>query len=228
MSKAFSIEPAFAIPFGIAHHPDPLALNTALRELFLEREVAGGEYANAQPLVKRHGLFESNFQLFDWPDTPIAQLRDFCVGNLYRLISEVNGYEPDMLRRLHIALESWFHVTRRGGYFSTHNHALHSWSGVYCVDPGLDSSGITDSGLLNFINPSAMSTMFMDMAVSRLRGSFSYGPREFRLVPGQLVMFPSWVLHEVKPFEGEGQRITVAFNARFRLAGAIRDHVPMG
>ena len=32
---------------------------------------------------------------------------------------------------------------------------------------------------------------------------------------GQLVLFPSWVLHDVKPFEGEGERITVAFNCWF-------------
>ena len=34
---------------------------------------------------------------------------------------------------------------------------------------------------------------------------------------GQLVLFPSWVLHDVKPFEGEGERITVAFNCWFGL-----------
>ena len=35
--------------------------------------------------------------------------------------------------------------------------------------------------------------------------------------PGQLVLFPSWILHDVKPFEGEGERITVAFNCWFKL-----------
>ena len=35
--------------------------------------------------------------------------------------------------------------------------------------------------------------------------------------PGQLVLFPSWILHDVKPFEGEGERITVAFNCWFSL-----------
>jgi len=40
--------------------------------------------------------------------------------------------------------------------------------------------------------------------------------------PGQLVLFPSYVLHDVKPFEGEGERITVAFNCWFKL----KDDVP--
>jgi predicted 2-oxoglutarate/Fe(II)-dependent dioxygenase YbiX len=41
-----------------------------------------------------------------------------------------------------------------------------------------------------------------------------------RLAAGDLVIFPSWLLHHVQPFEGEGHRITVAFNARFRFQEA--------
>jgi hypothetical protein len=35
--------------------------------------------------------------------------------------------------------------------------------------------------------------------------------------PGQLVLFPSYILHDVKPFEGDGERITIAFNCWFKL-----------
>lgn len=223
----FLIEPAFAVPFVMIAHPAPQALNTALRSLFIDRERAGLQHANKQPLVPRFGLFESSFDLFDWPDEPVQMLRDFCLRNLYAAVGQLNGYDQEMLKRLHIATESWFHITRMGGYFSMHNHALHSWSGVYCVDPGADVSGIAESGLLSFQNPSAASTMFVDMAVARLSGGYSYGPRNLRQQPGQLVLFPSWLLHEAKPFRGEGERITVAFNARFRLADAVRDQVPI-
>ena len=40
------------------------------------------------------------------------------------------------LGRMLISSDSWFHVTRRGGFFALHNHPNASWSGVYCVDPG--------------------------------------------------------------------------------------------
>ena len=29
---------------------------------------------------------------------------------------------------------------------------------------------------------------------------------------GRLVMFPSWVLHQVRPYGGDAQRISIAFN----------------
>jgi hypothetical protein len=32
-----------------------------------------------------------------------------------------------------------------------------------------------------------------------------------------MVIFPSWVLHDVKPFEGRGERVTIAFNCWFAL-----------
>ena len=31
--------------------------------------------------------------------------------------------------------------------------------------------------------------------------------------PGQLVIFPSWLMHEVLPYVGRAERIVAAFNA---------------
>lgn len=227
--EKFSIEPIFAVPFVSVIHPEPAALNGPLREFILAQEAEGASRSNKQPMVNRSTqLFESHFQLFGDPNTSIQALRVFCYKYLYRTIGELNGYPTEMLRNLHVAVESWFHVTRRGGYFPMHNHALHSWSGVYCVDPGTDSDDDPDAGLLCFLNPFAMSTMFVDMGVVRMAGGFNYGPREIRLKAGQLVLFPSWLLHEVRPYQGGRERITIAFNARFKLAGAIPDQVPVG
>ena len=50
-----------------------------------------------------------------------------------------------------------------------------------------------------------------------MRGPFGNGIRHVKFEPGQLVLFPSWILHDVKPYEGEGERITVAFNCWFSL-----------
>lgn len=227
-SPAFQIAPGFAVPFVLCEHPDPAGLNERLRSLFLQREQAGERYANPQPLVQRNeALWESNFQLFDWPDRPVAELRDYCWQQLYRAIGELNGYTRDELLRLHIGAESWFHITRKGGYFALHNHPMASWSGVYCVAAGDDRSGIDDSGLLSFVSPMAANTMYIDMAIARMGQPYAYGPRNFKLKAGQLVLFPSWVLHEVRPYFGDGERITVAFNARFRMVGVEPGKVPI-
>lgn len=222
------ISSAFSTPIAFARMESPEALNAELRSLFLACEAEGERFANPEPYTHRNdALFESNFTLFDWPQPAIARLRDFCWASLYRLIGELNQYDLDTLRRLHIAYESWFHITRRGGYFGVHNHPLHSWSGVYCVCQEGDDPA-SDSGKLTFINPHAMSTMFIDMATHRMKPPFSMGNLSIRLAPGQLVLFPSWLLHEVTPFEPrqDGLRITVAFNARFRMEGVAMQRSP--
>lgn len=224
----FQITPAFSVPMVFARLDNCAALNGELRELFLKREAEGDRYRNPEPFVYRNqAVFESNFRLFDWPQPCIAQLRDFCWSTLYRAIGELNGYDRLMLQRLHIGHESWFHITRRGGFFGAHNHAMHSWSGVYCVKHDGDDPA-SDSGKLTFINPHVHASMYLDMALARMQPPHAMSTRMLRLEPGQLVIFPSWLLHEVLPFEGDGERITVAFNARFRLDGAEPAQVPLG
>jgi hypothetical protein len=57
-----------------------------------------------------------------------------------------------------------------------------------------------------------------DAGVAQMKAPFGIPLATFSLDPGQLVLFPSWVLHDVKPFEGEGTRITIAFNCCFKLS----------
>lgn len=219
---------AFAVPIVTAQLDDCTTLNADLRKLFLECETQGDKYANPEPYTPRNSpLFESAFNLFDWPHAVISQVRDFCLSNLYQALGELIGYDTATLQRLHIAHESWFHITRKGGYFGVHNHPMHSWSGVYCVCQDHDETN-PDSGRLTFISPYVTNTMFVDMASHQLKPPFQAGSIPVRLKPGQLVLFPSWLLHEVSAYEPDrpGLRITVAFNTRFKMQGAPR-HSPI-
>ena len=56
---------------------------------------------------------------------------------------------------------------------------------------------------------------YLDAANRRLRTPFALKPREMRLEEGQVVVFPSYVFHEVTPFYGRDTRITVATNCWF-------------
>ena len=210
--------PFFAIPFGFAKLENSEALNGQLRELFLARAAQGTRHANPRPLTQRNPqVFESEFQVFKWPEACVRQLKEFCWQHLMQMIGELNGYDTATLARMLIYSDSWFHVTRRGGFFALHNHPNASWSGVYCVDPGRHDPDQRDSGLLSFVSPAVASAMYMDAATANIKGAYAYHIRHVRFEAGQLVLFPSWILHDVKPFQGEGERITLAFNCWFTL-----------
>ena len=212
------VTPFFAVPFGFAKLENCAALNRELRELFMRRAAEGSRYANLRPLTQRNRqVFESEFQLFRWPEPCVQQLKEFCWSHMLQMIGALNGYDSATIARLLIYNDAWFHVTRRGGFFGLHNHPNASWSGVYCVDPGQHDADKPESGALSFVSPAVISSMYMDAATANLRDPFAPTIRALRLEAGQLVVFPSWILHDVKPFQGEGTRITVAFNCWFEL-----------
>lgn len=208
----------FAVPVFQARHPDPVALNADLKALFLLREHDKTTYGNPNPSLKQQdGVFESDFTLFSWPEACVQALRAFCWTELGKAVQELNGYGPEEMRRLQIFSHTWFHVTRQGGFVINHIHPMASWSGVYCVDPGETPDEKPESGVLRFHNPHYYSNMFLDAGNARLRAPYHHGSWSFRLQPGQLILFPSWVPHEVLPFHGSDERITVAFNCWFGM-----------
>lgn len=214
----FEINPVFAVPFAQDHMPDADAVNRELRALLLEREAQGARYANPNPSLKQQaGVFESDFNLFSWPEPCVQKLRGFAWATLGRTIQQLNGYSGEQMQRLQIFSHTWFHVTRHGGFTILHTHPMASWSGVYCVDPGETPEDRPESGVLRFHNPHHYSNYFLDPGNQRLRAPYHHGTWSTRFRAGQLVLFPSWLQHEVLPFYGSDERITIAFNCWFGM-----------
>ena len=210
----------FAVPFSFSRYPDHERVNAALKRYILASEKDAAA-ANPRPLTQRNAaVFESHFNLFRDTDPAIQELKTFCWDQLLAVIGTLNRYDLQTLHRLQIYNDCWYHVTRRGGFFGVHNHPNASWSGVYCVDPGHGDAGAKDSGRLSFINPMITSAMHMDAGMAHMQLPYAYQVAGIMLEAGQLVIFPSWVLHDVKPFEGQGERITIAFNCWFALPDA--------
>ncbi len=72
-----------------------------------------------------------------------------------------------------------------------------------------------DSGLLRLFDPRQGANAFRDPANANMRASFGLHPLELRLAEGQVIVFPSYLYHEVTPFYGKNLRITVATNCWF-------------
>lgn len=213
LTPKLNVKPSFATPIVETVMEDCEALNRELKDLFLECEKDELRRKQIKTPTHQVNIFESEFDLFGWPQPCVRKLRDFCMRALYMTIGQLNGYGIEELKKIDLLNHCWFHVTRYGGYINGHNHPMASWSGVYCVDPGETPEQYPDSGVLRFEDPNPAAAMFMDPANSHLREPYGGGSVNFRLRPGQLLLFPSWLMHQVMPFYGSDERVTVAFNA---------------
>ena len=214
VSPELKVVPLFAVPFGELHMPAGERLNRELEALFLAREC--DEYRNPTPShIPQAETFESRFNLFHWPEPCVQELRTFMLNAVAQMVMATSSLKAEDLSRLQFHNHTWFHVSRYAGSFTAHNHPLASWSAVYCVRAGEAVPDQEDSGVLRFLDPRQGADAYMDPANGLMHRAFAIRPLDLRLTAGQLVIFPSYVFHEVAPFYGRDTRITVATNCWF-------------
>lgn len=207
----------FATPIVSTSIPGADELNRQLVPLFLEKERAGDAYRHEMHIPTQIGsVFESRFDLFEWPEAPVQRLAEEVHNVLFHLVGRLNGYSEEEMAPLTFFYDSWFHVTRTGGYQSNHYHARASWSGIYAVQVGDPVEGRPESGQVKFYDPRGAVFMHVDPGNERLDPRYTATPVYLQHQPGQLVIFPSWLMHEVLPYLGRTERIIVAFNAWIR------------
>jgi uncharacterized protein (TIGR02466 family) len=214
VSATITLSPMFAVPFGEARLAPCERLNRELETLFLEREK--DEYRNPTPShIPQQETFESRFNLFLWPESCVQELRSFMLDAVAHMVLQTTTLRPEDFARLKFHNHTWFHVSRYAGSFVAHNHPLASWSAVYCVRTGEAVPDQPNSGVLRFLDTRQGAGAYIDPAIAPMHRAYALKPLEFHLSAGQLVMFPSYVFHEVAPFYGRDTRITVATNCWF-------------
>jgi len=214
VSAAPTLSPVFAVPLGVARLSPCERLNRELEALFIARE--SDEYRNPMPShIPQEEMFESRFNLFRWPEPCVQELRKFVLDTVAQVVLGATSLRPEDLGRLKFQNHTWFHVTRHAGSFVAHNHPMASWSAVYCVRVGEVPADQPESGLLRLFDPRPGAGAYRDPANERLHPAFGLRSLDLRLEEGQIVVFPSYIFHEVTPFYGSDTRITVATNCWF-------------
>lgn len=221
------IENFFAVPIGRVTFPDHEPLCEELSRLFLEKAGQGDRFRHQKHIDTMHGeLFESRFDLFRWPDEPIRVLAGLCHQAVAQHVQQTNSYDEAEMEMLRFDYHAWFHVTRKHGYQGLHNHPGASWSGIFCVDPGEEVPGRPDSGMVRFHDPRTHIDMYSDAGNRNLKTPWSMGSVNWHHRRGQLVLFPSYLRHEVYPYVGDRPRIVAAFNCW--IGRSDQRHAPRG
>jgi len=186
-----------------------------LKKLLLSKE--NDEFRHPNSPQKSHpAVFESRFDLFSWPDQQIGLLKSNVYTHLMQYLRDTNGFDENALKKVQFTSESWYHVTRRGGYFQAHTHPLASVSVIYCVDSGDELiKNEFESGHVMFADPRFNASMYVDPANNSMLRPYSFDGIRFRLQKDEICIFPSYLQHSVEPYSGEQPRITVAANFSF-------------
>jgi len=214
VEAAVKLSPMYAVPLAELRLPACENLNRELAALFLARE--DDAHRNPTPShIPQQELYESRFNLFHWPEPCVRELRQFMLDGVARTVMAATTLGPQDLARFRLHNHTWFHITRHAGSFISHNHPMASWSAVYCVCAGEAVAERPDSGVLRLFDPRQGANAFRDPANANLRPAFALRALELRLSEGQMIVFPSYLYHEVTPFYGKDLRITVATNCWF-------------
>ncbi|MGH3630090.1 MAG: putative 2OG-Fe(II) oxygenase [Sciscionella sp.] len=204
--------------------PNPAGLNATLKNLFLAWEQDKNRPRTSVPTpVIKVAVYESDFSLFQSEEPAITQLAQYCLNAVGHVVSRLNNYTNEEMQGLRIYHHSWYHLTRQGGYTAQHNHPMASWSGVYCVDPGDMVPDKPNNGSLRFLDNRTTASMYLDPGNSHMANPFGFGELAYNLQAGQLLLFPSYLMHEVAAYYGNSPRVTVAFNVWIRNAGSGMD-----
>ena len=193
-------------PTSVLHRslPGMEETNRALAALVRDMEAGGENFAAA---TTTDGGFQTSPELFKRDHPALAVLKGHvraAVQNYAQLLvgQECSAKPP----RLEFGLWGWAVILRAGNGQGVHVHPYANISGVYYVEaPPTLLAGTSDAGRICFHDP-------------RPRANMNQLPRQITRqsvapVPGDLVVFPSWLEHSVPAFQGAGERICIAFNA---------------
>lgn len=202
MIESYSSELLFATPLIRISVGDADALNEAL---LAEAARQRGE----SPGVKKsnRGGWHSEGNLFDGSAECVAQLRKIALEAVRSATRQVS---PKLkLSALDLKLFGWMNVNPAGGFNAPHTHPGAHWSGVYYVSQPAVEEG--NSGMIEFLDPRTDLPQMRILEASAFRLK-----KKLRPQPGEIVLFPSYLLHWVYPNETDEERMSIAFNATFK------------
>lgn len=200
-----SVRSLFATRLYDAVLKDPALIDDLARSCLMlaTEDRAGAAWSKA----KGYRGYTSYASLNDLPR------RDPVIGDLVKLLDKhVAAFAEDCafdLAGRKLKLDSlWVNVMKPGATHSGHIHPHSVVSGtVYvAVPPG--------AGAIRFEDP----RLAMMMAAPTRQDDAPEDLRTFvyvEPVPGTVLLWESWLRHEVMPHEGKGERVSVSFNYRW-------------
>ena len=228
-------------PIFLVKNPEHFDIKQGLKDFIYSEEKKQYAPIDSNVAISAKGnLKESKFDFLERDNEDVDRLTNFITQAVMSCIGTVNGEAWQKYERAKIGTpeleihESWYHITKNGGYHAGHSHAGCSWCGIYYVDVGdWDEDSVdnmvfssfgrpivkTKGGKNRFYKPFNHSYYDAGMDYFMATNEFAPEPED-----GLMVIFPSYLMHCADPYGGtEKDRIVIAFNMKIDVTKEEED-----
>jgi uncharacterized protein (TIGR02466 family) len=199
-----SLVTLFGTPVLIEELPRAAALNAELARTITAREQShpGTQHSNL-------GGWQSDWEMDRWGGASAIKLLAIGRNTANRITTDRQGRPVSIQWKANM----WANINRTGHGNEFHSHPGSFWSAVYYVDDGGIDADPALGGELEFMDPRGPGPAMYAPQLAFGSAGLSVGANEtVRPRSGRLVMFPAWLLHQVRPYRGAARRISIAFN----------------
>lgn len=182
-------------------------------DLFIKKNV--GSVEQRKKLLAKIEKFKTTRQSMDFSND-LCQRYSFDIFSVPWLQYEINDsvssainfyknkdlFFDNFILEKNIFINSWVNINQPRSKNNIHDHRSAQFSGVYYIQS-------STTGNLNFINPA---NILSDCSPgSPFVREFSFSPTE-----GDLILWPSWIPHEVEYNFSDKERINIAFDITWK------------
>jgi hypothetical protein len=154
-----------------------------------------------------------SFNVLNWDDPAIRTFRGFVLTGLSEWMRTIG--DPASADLQVAGISCWANVLRYGERLTLHHHDPAFVSAHYTVQSGFEDGGppgSVDSGHTVYYRPGFADRSHggdASVAASPWDDDWAIG---HAAAPGRLFFFPSFIRHEVRPYLGRAQRISIAMD----------------
>lgn len=226
MSMPTGVHRLWPTPIGIYRYAEADAINRRLV----------GEFARLRSEQEHRRGVDSGGPFFASDDDLLQQLKldgwnpllQFIVNGIAQTVEQANIEAwAGRVEAITVSIEGmWFQAATTGASHDVHTHGNCSWSGVYIVqidDPAQRREHPVygaANGVTRLYGPhfATLGGAYIDVGNAYLQQAHL----DVEQVEGQLLVFPSWLIHQAMAYGGDKERVIISFNASVHGSGGDR------
>jgi uncharacterized protein (TIGR02466 family) len=203
-----------AQPIGIFETPIAYGELKDADEVMKELEVAIRKRKTTSTGLSRSNIggWHSDTDMLDWGGQPAQKLAQTAIN----IAKRMSHFQDSSVADREWLVRMWANVTPAGGLNHLHSHPGNLWAAVLYIDMGYETEQESRNagGSFYLEDPRFPMTAMRDTAF-RMRGADGEPQQyqtEIQLQRGNLIVFPAWLRHGVRPYTGKRERISIAMN----------------